>query len=119
MLVIDVTAADHDREVEFWRSASGLPLRQVEKYPEFHGAPLFGPQFGVLTQRIDEGTSRMHVDIHTDDVDAEVARLEGLGAVQVRRVNTWCIMRDPAGLLFCVVPEPPGRLDETNSNRWD
>lgn len=118
MVVIDVAADDHDREVAFWRDAAGVPLTQVEPFPEFHGSMLHGKQFGMLTQRLDEGPSRVHVDIHTDDVDAEVARLERAGAEVVRRVNLWCTMRDPAGLLFCVVPEPPGRLDDTNSNRW-
>ena len=46
----------------------------------------------------------MHLDIHTDDLDAEVARLEKLGAERVQQVHGWWVMRDPAGLLFCVLP---------------
>ncbi len=30
----------------------------------------------------------MHLDIHTDDLDAEVARLEHLGARRVQRVDS-------------------------------
>ena len=26
---------------------------------------------------------------------------------------------DPAGLVFCVVPDPPGTLTEDNAQRWD
>jgi hypothetical protein len=45
----------------------------------------------------------VHLDIETDDVEAEVRRLEALGATRVEVVKTWQIMRDPAGLVFCVV----------------
>lgn len=61
----------------------------------------------------------MHVDIHTDDLVAEVARLEGLGAESVRRVHSWWVLRDPAGLLFCVLPEPVGSLNDSNAQRWE
>ena len=44
-----------------------------------------------------------HLDVETDDVEAEVARLEALGADWVEQIRTWWVMRDPAGLLFCVV----------------
>ena len=61
----------------------------------------------------------MHLDIHTDDLDAEIARLEALGAERVAFVHAWWIMRDPAGLLFCVVPEPEDSLNDGNAQRWD
>ena len=53
----------------------------------------------------------MHVDIHTDNLDAEVARLEALGAERVEATGHWVVMRDPAGLIFCVVPEQAGSFD--------
>jgi hypothetical protein len=61
----------------------------------------------------------VHIDIHTDDLAAEVARLEGLGAERVQQVNGWWVLRDPAGLLFCVLPEPAGSLNDSNAHRWD
>ena len=61
----------------------------------------------------------MHLDIHTDDLEAEVARLEQLGAERVQRVQAWQLMRDPAGLMFCVIPDPPGMLNESNARRWE
>jgi Glyoxalase-like domain len=48
-----------------------------------------------------------------------VARLEKLGAELVQQAHFWQVMRDPAGLLFCVIPESPGTLDESNAQRWD
>jgi hypothetical protein len=61
----------------------------------------------------------VHLDIHTDDLDAEVDRLERLGAQRVQRGHSWWVMRDPAGLLFCVVPDERGTLDDDNAHRWE
>jgi Glyoxalase-like domain len=118
-VVIDVAPADHDREVTFWQAATGQPLRRYERHPEYHGGPLTGTKMELLTQRLEEGASRVHLDIHTDDLDAEVARLERLGATRVREVHGWWIMNDPAGLLFCVIRQNRGELDETNAQRWE
>jgi predicted enzyme related to lactoylglutathione lyase len=118
-VVIDVPPADHDRELAFWSAAVGQPLTQFDKYPEYHGAVLHGQELGLLVQRLDQGPARVHVDIHTDDLAAEVARLEELGAERVQQVHFWQVMRDPAGMLFCVLPESPGTLNEDNAQRWD
>ena len=117
-VVIDVAPEDHDRELTFWQEATGHTLEAFPGLPEYHGALLHGGEFALLTQRLDGGASRVHLDIHTDDLDAEVARLERLGAETVSRVRQWCVMRDPAGLLFCVIPDPRRTFDETNSTRW-
>jgi predicted enzyme related to lactoylglutathione lyase len=119
MIVIDVPAADHDGEVEFWSAALGQQLKQGEHFPEYHGVALHGEAFGLLIQRLGQGPARVHLDVHTDDLEAEVARLEALGAGKVEFVHAWWILRDPAGLLFCVVPEPDGSLNDTNAQRWD
>jgi hypothetical protein len=34
-------------------------------------------------------------------------------------VHAWWVLRDPAGLLFCVIPEPAGSLNGSNAQRWD
>jgi Glyoxalase-like domain len=117
-LVINVAPADHDAEVAFWRGATGKPMTQFERYPEYHGADL-DDHLGLLVQKLEYGDSRVHLDIHTDDLEAEVKRLEGLGAQRVAQHNSWWIMRDPAGLPFCVIPDRPGSMDETNATRWD
>lgn len=64
-------------------------------------------------------TARVRLDIHTDDLDAEVARFSRLDARRVQRVHSWQVMRDPAGLIFCVIPDPLGTLHDGNANRWD
>jgi Glyoxalase-like domain len=118
-IVIDVPPAEHDRELAFWSAAAGQQLTQGYRYPEYHGAALHGQDFGLLIQRLGHGPGRVHLDIHTDDLAAEIARLEGLGAERVQRVHSWWILRDPAGLPFCVVPEPVGSLNDSNAQRWD
>ena len=118
-IVIDVPEADHDREVAFWSAATGQELVRFDRHPEYHGAELPGQEVGLLVQRLGDGPGRVHLDIHTDDPAAELARLEKLGAELVEQVNAWWIMRDPAGLVFCVVPEHPGALNDSNAQRWD
>jgi hypothetical protein len=118
-IVVDVPEAEHDQALGFWQAATGQTLPRNARSPEYHGATLPGQGFGLLIQRLEEGESRVHLDIHTDDLEAEVARLERLGARRVRQVHRWWIMRDPAGLPFCVVPERAGSLNDDNAQRWD
>jgi predicted enzyme related to lactoylglutathione lyase len=118
-IVLDVAPADHDRELAFWTEALGRPLTHGSRYPEYHGGELPGQDIGFLIQRLDDGGSHVHLDIHTTDIDAEVARLEQLGATRVRQVHTWWIMQDPAGLQFCVIPDGAERFTDDNARRWD
>lgn len=118
-VVIDVPPAGHDRELAFWSAATGVPLARYARHPEYHGATLHGQELGLLIQRLGGGPARVHLDIHTDDPAAELARLEKLGAEVVQRVHAWWILRDPAGLVFCVIPERPGTLNDSNAQRWD
>ncbi|MEV4550757.1 VOC family protein [Nonomuraea wenchangensis] len=119
-IVIDVEERHHADELAFWQAATGAALENFPSFPEFHGAMLGDGDFGLLLQRLDEGPARVHLDFHTDDVEAETARLERLGAKRVRQLDgRWWIMEDPAGLRFCVVPEPPGALHDGNAQRWE
>jgi hypothetical protein len=56
----------------------------------------------VEIQRVDH-ESRIHIDIETDDIPAEVGRLEKLGAKAVDRLERWVVMQAPTGQRFCVV----------------
>ena len=68
-------------------------------------------------QRVDHD-SRVHIDIETDDIAAEVARLEKLGAKVVDRLDRWVVMQAPTGQRFCVVRlQRPGF--PKNANRWE
>ena len=61
---------------------------------------------------------RYHIDIETDDVDAEVRRLERLGARRVRRVESWWIMEAPTGQLLCVIPPSYNDFPD-NARAWE
>jgi len=57
--------------------------------------------------------NRVHPDLHTDDLEGEVARALGLGATEVERhqqLSRWVVLRDPEGNEFCIV-QPPGAPD--------
>ena len=70
----------------------------------------------VFTQRV-EHPSRVHLDIEADDVEAEVARLESLGARRLHQVHTWWVLEAPTGQRFCVVRPQSGPLGE-DANTW-
>jgi hypothetical protein len=116
-IVIDAPPGIHDREVGFWRDALGVALQHFERFPDFHGADLTADgRIGLLLQHLGDGPAKLHLDIHTNDRVAEVARLEKLGATVIDEGQQWTIMRDPAGLLFCVVPDRS--VNETNAQAW-
>jgi hypothetical protein len=103
-IVIDVPAAAHDRTRDFWATALTAHARRGTVYPEYHvleHAATLGP---VMVQDIGAADARIHLDLETDDVEAEVSRLVSAGATEVERHKDWVVLRDPAGLLFCVVP---------------
>ena len=50
------------------------------------------------------GSKQFHLDLAADDIDAETARLLGLGATLAdpQPGETWRVLLDPAGHPFCV-----------------
>ena len=109
-----INTPDVPGSITFWTQALGYVVRDSE-----------GPNFTVLTdprrrwsnlslQHTTEpkrGFNRLHLDLYSDDRDAEVQRLEGLGAT---RVQPWpyapgddhVVMAAPDGTEFCVVQSP-------------
>jgi hypothetical protein len=59
-------------------------------------------EISVQIQRVDH-ESRVHIDIETDDIAAEVARLEKLGAKIYNQMERWTVMEAPSGQRFCIV----------------
>jgi hypothetical protein len=93
-----------EARVQFWSQALGLTINR----PNNSTSPYGGLQGGVggLQRHLPRvhDTSRIHLDIDTDDVEAEVQRLEALGTRRKAQVETWWVMEDPCGHLFCMVP---------------
>jgi glyoxalase superfamily protein len=103
-VVIDAPSDTFPAVRDFWAAALLTEARQVEDYPEFTALEDPASLSVVGMQEIGDGPARFHLDLETDDVEAEVARLLRLGAEEVSRGRTWTVLRDPAGLLLCVVP---------------
>jgi hypothetical protein len=102
VVLIDSSPDIADREVAFWAAALGRdPVPEDDTFTVL--APLGSGQV-LAHQQLQEGASRIHLDLETDDPEAEVGRLEGLGAIRVGEHEGCVHMRDPAGLVFCVVP---------------
>ena len=118
VLVIDCKTDDLSREAAFWSGALGMPLtppkpEDDDTYIDLQAA---AGEFRVLLQRV-EHDSRVHLDIETDDIEAEVRRLEDLGARRVAQIKTWWVMEAPSGQRFCVVN--PQRADfPEGANVW-
>ncbi len=117
---IDCHSPDLTAAAKFWGAALGLQLKppSTEAKDALYRSFDTGPDdLQVEVQQV-EHASRVHLDIETDDIEAEVARLENLGAKRVRAVHTWWIMEAPTGQRFCVVR--PQRADfAMHAKTWD
>lgn len=124
-IVIDCD--DLDRAVRFWSGALAAAEEQIAEASRsiYRRLRLPDSEIRVLLQRTDDdkvSKERMHLDIETDDVEAEVASLVGLGAtglshVEERGFDFW-VMQDPFGNEFCVLhPEFPDLLAGTDPGR--
>jgi hypothetical protein len=112
-ICIDSPADLHDQEVDFWRQATGWRWRPGDR-DEFAGKlyPPTGSSAQLLLQRLgsdDLATAvRAHIDLGADDVEAEAARLVGLGAERLGPGRgRWIVLRDPVGMVFCVTGNSP------------
>lgn len=106
-IVIDCQGDDLAAASAFWSAALGYAA-DPSRDPLYARLKAPDDQPAVLVQKV-EHDSRVHLDIETDDVDAEVARLEALGATRVAQIKTWWVMQAPTGQRFCVVK--PQRAD--------
>jgi hypothetical protein len=102
-LLIDTPTPEAEAAAAFWAAALGVtarPLPGEEQFISLHGAM---PGLIVAVQSVDDAP-RFHVDIETDDVEAETRRLLGLGAEEVSRWRECRTLRVPGGHLMCVLP---------------
>jgi hypothetical protein len=102
-ILIDTPAAEAPEAAAFWSSALGATTHSPPGEPQFTGLRGALPDLVLAIQAVDD-QARYHVDIETDDVDAETVRLVALGAVEVDRWLECRILRAPGGHLLCVIP---------------
>jgi predicted enzyme related to lactoylglutathione lyase len=102
--IIDCQTDDLDHAAEFWGAALGMPVRELPPQEAALYKRLEDSQHGldIEVQKVTHA-SRVHLDIETDDIEAEVRRLEKLGAKRVQAIQTWWVMEAPTGQRFCVV----------------
>ncbi len=111
-ICIDSPPAVYDQEVAFWRAATSWRWREGD-HDEFAGKlyPPPGSSAQLLFQRLgseDPATAvRAHIDLGTDDVEAEAKRLVALGGEWLGPGRGWIVFRDPAGMIFCVTGNSP------------
>ena len=97
----------------FWGAALGY---KVEDYNEFFSEATHpeGTRPNLLFIKVPEGRTvknRVHMDLTADDREAEIARLEGLGATRGDTHTmeeagiTWTVLQDPEGNELCVASE--------------
>jgi len=117
-VLIDCNTSDVDEAAEFWSQALGRKVDPTHSGSRGNYRMLETPPDEPIVeiQRV-EHESRVHIDIETDDIPAEVARLEALGAKVVNRLERWVVMQAPTGQRFCVVTvQRPGF--HKNAKRW-
>ena len=117
-IVIDCNTEQVEAAAEFWSKALGLPAERLSdpgdaNYRRLRTSP---NEVTLLVQAV-QHPSRVHLDIETNDIEAEVRRLELLGAKRIAQVKRWWVLEAPTGQRFCVVR--PQRADfEAHANAW-
>jgi glyoxalase superfamily protein len=113
--IIDCDTGDVAGAAAFWSAALGdKRLRKPQgKYVKLDD------QAGLHAevQRVDH-PPRVHLDIESDDIPAEVARLEKLGARRIANVRTWVVMEAPTGHRFCVIRAQTRDFD-AKAHTWE
>jgi catechol 2,3-dioxygenase-like lactoylglutathione lyase family enzyme len=118
--VIDCHGDDLDAAARFWSAALGRPVdTRHELHDTYREIETREEEPILLVQQVDH-PSRIHLDIEADDLEAEVRRLEALGARRVGFVKRWWVMEAPTGQRFCVVNPQRGPLaGKPGANAWD
>ncbi len=113
---LDIPSRDFAHEACFWSSLTGWPRRPGSR-PEFEHLQRPSPiPLRILLQRVSgDGPVHAHLDLACDDIAAETARHEALGATVVRHTEAWTTLRDPTERDYCITSRDPrsGHLGPT------
>jgi Glyoxalase-like domain len=112
--IIDCNTQDLEGAAVFWGAALGLKVEASSQAGEALYRRLEGLPLDIEVQKVGH-ESRVHLDIESTDVEAEVRRLEKLGARRVSAVRDWQVMEAPTGQRFCVVPARGGGNPQANT----
>jgi Glyoxalase-like domain len=114
--IIDCEGATPDDAARFWGPALGMASSGDDGtgYAELDAGRR---DLHVEVQRVTH-PSRVHLDIESDDVEAEVARLQALGAKPVAQVKRWWVLEAPTGQRLCVVRARVPLAGLAGTTRW-
>ncbi|MEP7041779.1 MAG: VOC family protein [Dokdonella sp.] len=118
-LVIDCRVEDLAPAAEFWSRALGKPIASVDQDGDGNYAELetAADEPIILLQKVAH-EARVHLDIETDDLEAEARRLEALGAKRIAfKHERWWVMEAPSGHRFCIVRRQREQFG-SHLNRW-
>lgn len=115
--ILDCQVDDLAPHVAFWSAALGKRVDPAQDDSRYAALDTARDEPILLLQKV-EHPSRVHLDIETDDIEAEVRRLEGLGARRIEQVDTWWVMEAPSGHRFCVIRQQRTPFGP-HLNRWD
>ena len=118
--IIDCQTDNLDAAADFWSRALGATIADRDAGDDTAQYQMFGNTPGDLhieVQKV-QHPSRVHLDIEADDLDAEAARLEALGARKIGFVKRWWVMEAPTGQRFCIVKMKHPEQGAT-PNAWD
>jgi len=114
--IIDCQTEDLESAAAFWSSALGIKARGPDG-PAYVTLDTRPEDYHIEVQQVSH-PSRVHLDIETNDIEAETKRLEALGARRISAVGTWMVMEAPTGQRFCVVRAQRAHFEDT-ANTWD
>jgi predicted enzyme related to lactoylglutathione lyase len=115
---IDVPRESWEASTRFYAGLLGRTGKVDAEDPDYLSYGEASPGVELFVQAVGDATSRIHLDIETDDIDAEVTRLVGLGATEIARIHTWVVMRDPVGTVFCVVRVQCPEMFQAHASVW-
>jgi hypothetical protein len=115
---VDVPRDHYDESIRFYTELIGRIATPADDDPDYVSYGESAPGVELMVQAVGDPTPRAHLDIETDDIEAEVARLVGLGATEVARIRTWVVMRDPVGNPFCVVRVQMPDTFDAHATTW-
>lgn len=117
-VLIDTPVAEAGKAADFWSAALGVTAQPFPPAPEFTTLHQAVPGLIMAVQAVDDAP-RVHLDIETDDVEAETTRLVALGAEQVSQWQECRVLRVPGGHLMCVLPvESDPATFRAQANVW-
>jgi len=117
--VIDCRTSDVESAARFWSAALGRDVQPEPDSSSTYRELRTTQEEPILLVQAVGHESRIHLDIEADDQEAELRRLEALGAKRIEFLKRWWVMEAPTGQRFCVVRAPQRGPLGDSANAWN